>query len=54
MYNCEFIDRFRFFIFEHMSDENDVDENRANNENVQNSNFAKNRFSDENQQLDEN
>ena len=37
-----------------MSDESVVDENRTNYEDVQNSNLAKNRFSNEDRQLDKN
>ncbi len=54
MYDCEFVDHFRFFILEHVSDEDVVDESETNNEDVQHSSLAKNRFSDENRQLREN
>jgi hypothetical protein len=54
LYDCEFVDHSRFFILEHVSNEDVVNENRTNNENVQHSNLAKDRSSNENRQLREN
>jgi hypothetical protein len=53
LYDCEFVDHLRFFILEHVSDEGVVGEGGTDNEDVQHSSLAKDRFSDEDRQLRE-
>ncbi len=54
MYDCEFVNHSRFFILEHLSNEDIVSENWTNNEDVQHLSFVKNRFSNEDRQFREN
>jgi hypothetical protein len=54
LYDCKFVDYFRFLVLEYVSNEDVINENRTNHENEQHTSFLKNRFSDEDRQFREN